>query len=54
MKRNKIIKGTIPYSDLNPNLNFEPDEETIEAFEKLITLIDGLTEEEKQALLNSK
>ncbi|WP_422351142.1 hypothetical protein [Flagellimonas sp.] len=54
MKKNKIIKGTIPYSDLNPNLNFEPDDETIEAFEKLITLVGRLSEEEKQAILKSK
>ena len=28
MAKNKIIKGFIPYSDLNHNLNFEPDKET--------------------------
>ena len=54
MKKNKIIKGTIPYSDLNPNLNFEPDDETIEAFEKIIILVDGLSEAEKQEILKSK
>ncbi|MEK6152148.1 hypothetical protein WIW50_02755 [Flavobacteriaceae bacterium 3-367] len=48
MAKNKIIKGVIPYSDLNQNLNFEPDEETKILFEKLLDLVDKIPDSEKQ------
>ena len=54
MARSKIIKGTIPYSDLNPNLIPEPDKESIQAFKELLNLLAELSEEEKQAILKSK
>lgn len=42
MAKNKIIKGNIPYSDLNQNLNFE-EEKNIKEF--LETLNDSSEEE---------
>lgn len=54
MAKNKIIKDSTPYSDLNQTLNVKPDEETIRGFEELLTLVDQLSEEEKQEILKSK
>jgi hypothetical protein len=43
MAKNKIIKGNIPYLDLNRNLNFEQEEKDIKEF--LESLSDRSEEE---------
>ena len=43
MAINKIIEGSIPYSDLNRNLNFEQEEKNIKEF--LESLSDSSEEE---------